>query len=67
MLQPSHRAVGETRFTLHGRHIARLDRFIGQAQRAALRADREFGGVCIELHDQGTVSVHAIGMTSILL
>jgi hypothetical protein len=33
----------------------------------ALRADRAFEGVCIELDDQGTVTVHAIGMTSILL
>ncbi|MBV8999198.1 MAG: hypothetical protein JO304_09075 [Solirubrobacterales bacterium] len=59
--------MGEARFALHGRHIARLDRFVAQAQRAALRAEREFEGVCVELDDQGTVSVHALGMTSILL
>ena len=66
-LQHGARAVGETRFTLHGRHVAKLDRFVGQAQRAALRAEREFEGVTIEVDDQGTVSVCAIGMTSMLL
>jgi hypothetical protein len=60
-------AIGETRFTLHGRHIAKLDRFIGQARRAAVRAEREFEGVSIEVDDHGTVSVHAIGMRSMLL
>jgi hypothetical protein len=59
--------VCETRFTLHGRHVAKLDRFVGQAQRAALRAEREFEGVTIKVDDQGRVSVHAIGMTSMLL
>lgn len=56
-----------TRFTLHGRHVAKLDRYVGQAQRAALRAEREFEGVTIEVDNQGTVSVCAIGMTSMLL
>jgi hypothetical protein len=67
VLQHGERAVGDTRFTVHGRHIAKLDRFVGQAQRAALRAGREFEGVSIELDDRGTVSVHATGMTSMLL
>jgi len=67
VLQQRDEAVDETRFTLHGRHIAKLDRFVGQAQRAALRAERAFEGVRIELDNQGTVSVHAIGMTSIFL
>jgi hypothetical protein len=44
-----------------------LDRFVSQAQRAALRAEREFEGVSIELGDPGAVSVHAIGMTSMVL
>jgi hypothetical protein len=44
-----------------------LDRFVSQAQRAALRAHREFEGVCVELDDRGTVTVHAIGLTPILL
>ena len=60
-------APGEGRFTLHGRHIAKLDRFVGQAQRVARRAEREFEGISVELDDQGTVSVHAIGMTSAVL
>jgi hypothetical protein len=55
------------RFTLHGHHIAKLDRFVGQAQRAALRAEREFEGVNITVDAQGIVSVHAIDMTSMLL
>jgi hypothetical protein len=67
VLQHREGAVGETRFTLHGRHVAKLDRFVGQAQRAALRAERQFEGVTIEVDDQGTVSVCAIGMTSMLL
>ena len=56
-----------TRFTVRGHHIAKLDRFVGQAQRAATRAGREFEGVSIEVDAQGVVSVHAIGLTSILL
>jgi hypothetical protein len=66
-LHRADRAVGQMRFTLHGGHIARLDRFVGQAQRAALRAERKFDGVTIELDDRGAVSVHALGMTSMLL
>jgi hypothetical protein len=66
---PQHRegVVGDRRFTLHGRHIARLDRFVGQAHRAAVRAEREFDGVSIEISDHGAVTVHAIGMTSMVL
>ena len=56
-----------TRFTVHGHHIAKLDRFVGQAQRAATRAGREFEGVSIEVDAQGVVSVHAIGIASMLL
>jgi hypothetical protein len=56
-----------TAFTLRGHHIAKLDRFLGQAQRAALRAEREFEGVSIEIDAHGVVSVHAIGMTSVVL
>jgi hypothetical protein len=54
-------------FTLHRHHIAKLDRFVGQAQRAARRAEREFEGVSIEVDDHGVVSVHARGMMSMLL
>jgi hypothetical protein len=54
-------------FKLHGRHIAKLDRFVGQAHRAAVRAEREFEGVSIELSDRGVVTVGAIGMTSMVL
>jgi hypothetical protein len=54
-------------FTLHGQHIGRLDRFVGQAQRAALEARRRFEGVTIEVDAEGSVSVHAIGMRSMLL
>ncbi len=54
-----------TGFTLH--HIAKLDRFVGQAQRAARRAGREFEGVSIEVDARGVVSVHAIGMMSMML
>lgn len=56
-----------TGFTLHRHHIAKLDRFVGQAQRAALRAEREFDGVSIEVDDRGVVSVHALGMMSMVL
>jgi hypothetical protein len=56
-----------TGFTLHGHHIAKLDRFVSQARRAALQAEREFEGVSIEVDPHGRVSVHAIGMTSMLL
>jgi hypothetical protein len=56
-----------TRFTLRRHHIAKLDRFVSQAQRAALRAEREFDGVRLEVDAEGVVTVHAIGMTSMLL
>jgi hypothetical protein len=52
---------------VRGHHIARLDRFVGQAQRAAVRAGREFEGVSIEVDAQGVARVHAIGMASVLL
>jgi len=61
------RGPWETRFTLHGHHLAKLDRFVGQAQRAAARAGRQFEGVSIEVNGRGAVSVHATGMTSLLL
>jgi hypothetical protein len=63
----SHHHAQATGFTLRAHHLAKLDRFLGQAQRAALRAQREFEGVTIEISDDGLVTVHAIGMTSILL
>jgi hypothetical protein len=44
-----------------------LDRFLGQAQRAAHVAEREFEGVSIEVRPHGVVMVHAVGMTSIRL
>lgn len=56
-----------TGFTLGGQQLAKLDRFLGQAQRTALRAEREFAGVSIEIDGQGVVRVHATGMTSIVL
>ena len=58
---------GATRFTLCGHHLAKLDRFLGQAKRAALRAEREFEGVSVETDAQGVVRVHAMGMTSMVL
>ena len=56
-----------TGFMLRGHHLAKLDRFLGQAKRVALRAEREFEGVSIEIDAQGVLSVHAIGMTSMVL
>jgi hypothetical protein len=56
-----------TGFTLRGHDLAKLDRFLGQAKRAALRDQREFEGVSIEIGAQGTVSVHATGMRSMVL
>jgi hypothetical protein len=53
--------------TLHRRDIARLDRFLIQGQRAALRADREFEGITIAVDDDGGITVTAVGMTSIRL
>jgi hypothetical protein len=47
--------------------MAKLDRFVGQAQRVAARAGREFEGVSIEVDAQGVVSVNAIGLASMLL
>jgi hypothetical protein len=56
-----------TGLTLHGHHVAKLDRFISQARRAALQAERDFEGVSIEVDAQDRIIVHAIGMTSMLL
>jgi hypothetical protein len=50
------------RFTLHVQHIAKLDRFLAKAQRAALRAQREFEGDSIDIDARGVVTVHAVGM-----
>ena len=61
------REARETRFTLHGHHVAKLDRFVGQAQRAAARAGREFEGVSIAVDVHGMARAHAIGMPSMLL
>jgi hypothetical protein len=64
------RVFGEpwgTRFVVHGHHIAKLDRFVVQAQRAAARAGREFEGVTIEVDTRGAVGVHAIEMASMRL
>lgn len=55
------------RFTMHRHQIGKLDRFVGQAQRTARRAEREFKGVTIEVDAEGMVSVHAIGMRPMLL
>jgi hypothetical protein len=65
-LAPSYEALA-AEFTLDGQHIGKLDRFVGQAQRAALRAERQFEGVTIEVDTDGIVSVHALGMRSMLL
>jgi hypothetical protein len=54
-------------FTLRGHHLAKLDRFLGQAKRSAVGAGRDFEGVTIEIDAQGVVSVHATGMTSMKL
>jgi len=65
---PQHRErTSATGFTLLGHHVAKLDRFLGQAQRVALRAEREFDGVNIEIDAHGVVTVHAIGITSMVL
>jgi hypothetical protein len=65
-LAPSHESLA-AEFTLDGHHIGKLDRFLGRAQRVALHADRQFEGVTIEVDAEGIVSVHANGMTSMLL
>jgi len=54
-------------FTLCGRDIARLDRFIIQGERAARRAERGFDGVTLEVDVDGSVSVTAVGVTPIRL
>ena len=56
-----------TGFTLRGHHLVKLDRFLCQAKRTARRAEREFEGVNIEIDARGEVTVHAIGMTSMVL
>ena len=53
--------------TLYGRDIARLDRFVTQAQRAAAQAEREFVGVTIAVDGNGSIRVDAAGMTSMRL
>jgi hypothetical protein len=63
-VSPQARATG---FTLRGHDLAKLDRFLGQAARAAVRAEREFEGVSVEIDAQGVVRVHASGMTSMVL
>jgi hypothetical protein len=55
------------RFTLHWHHIAKLDRFVGQARRAARWAERDFEGVTIMVDADGLVSPHATGVNSMLL
>lgn len=50
--------------TLYGRDIARLDRFVAQGQRAALKVGREFEGVMVEVDADGSISINAIGMNS---
>lgn len=65
-LAPSHESLA-AEFTLDGRHIGKLDRFVGQAQRAALHSGRQFEGVTVEVDAEGIVTVHAIGMRSMLL
>ena len=65
-LAPSHESPA-AEFMLDGRHIGKLDRFVGQAQRAAQHAERQFEGVTIEVDAEGIVTVHAIGMRSMLL
>jgi hypothetical protein len=52
---------------LRGHDLARLDRFLGQAKRVALRAEREFEGVRLEIDARGVVSVHATGVRSMVL
>jgi len=54
-------------FTLRGHHLAKLDRFLWQAKSAARRAEREFEGVSVEIDARGEVTVHAPGMTSMVL
>jgi hypothetical protein len=56
-----------TGLRLRGHHLAKLDRFLGQAHRVASQAEREFEGVSIEIDAQGVISVHAIGMTPMVL
>jgi hypothetical protein len=56
-----------TGLTLRGHDLAKLDRFLVHAKRAALRDDREFDGVSVEIDAQGTVTVNATGMKSIVL
>lgn len=51
--------VAVARFMLHSHHLAKLDRFIAQARRRAMRGSGEFAGVTVEIDAAGTVSVHA--------
>jgi hypothetical protein len=52
---------------VRGHHIAKLDRFVSQAQRAAALAGREFEGASVEIDAQGVISVRATGIASMLL
>lgn len=58
---------GQTSVTLCSRDIARLDRFVAQSQRAAVQADRAFEGVTVHVDGVGRISIHAVGMNSMLL
>jgi hypothetical protein len=56
-----------TRLTLRGHDLAKLDRFLVHAKRAALRDDRDFDGVKVEIDAEGIVTLNATGMKSIVL
>ena len=65
--QRARRESRQTVLTLYGRDIAKLDRFVSQGQRAALRDDREFEGVTLAVDLNGAITVNAVGMTSLRL
>lgn len=56
-----------TRFTLHSHHLAKLDRFLAEARRHALRSSSEFLGLTVEIDAAGAISVHAAGLEPLML
>ena len=59
--------IPAARFTLHSHHLAKLDRFVAQAQRHATRSGGQFAGVAIEIDAAGAVSLHAAGLQTRML
>jgi hypothetical protein len=59
--------VRTARFLLHSHHLAKLDRYLAQAQRHATRSGGQFAGVAVEVDRAGTLSLYAAGLERLVL